>query len=340
MGGLMGVWFRQFLGSAPGMRVELINDASSPYTVRTESGFEFYVGAEDFRTFYHEEESSPPKRWGPFITDHERMLAESGKMLEILNVVRSFESRTGDYDDARVVARNAVKIARSEPPPDWDEFSRLLSSEGYNIAETPPAALSRIKSLTEDIAELLAGDSCAVIPLFSFEEMIDGVDTPQGPDLVSGEPSAPDAPARAAKAKAAGGIKRANMRNVELSVEGDTLTVRVDLSKDFGPSKSGRTIIVASTLGNKGLPGREEKIGLNIYREEPSRGNKGRKTEFKNVLMAVEGDSLTLTMDLTVELGPSKSGQTILLASTGGNQLIFGREEKIGLNVYRSAGVK
>jgi hypothetical protein len=127
------------------------------------------------------------------------------------------------------------------------------------------------------------------------------------------------------------------MKNVELTIEGDALTVQVDLSKDFGPSKSGRTIIVASTLGNKGLPGREEKIGLNIYREETSRGNKGRKEEFKNVRMAVDGDLLTLTIDLTKEIGPSKSGQTVLVASTGGNQLVLGREEKIGLNVYRSA---
>ncbi len=41
-----------------------------------------------------------------------------------------------------------------------------------------------------------------------------------------------------------------------------TLTIKVDLSKDFGPSKSGKTIIVASTEGNVSVPERDEKIGL------------------------------------------------------------------------------
>ena len=56
------------------------------------------------------------------------------------------------------------------------------------------------------------------------------------------------------------------MKNIEMTVEGETLIIKVDLSKDFGPSKSGKTIIVASTEGNVSVLEREEKIGLNIYR--------------------------------------------------------------------------
>ena len=56
------------------------------------------------------------------------------------------------------------------------------------------------------------------------------------------------------------------------------------------------------------------------------------------MVMSVDGDVLSITVDLAVDLGPSKSGQTILVASTGGNQLVFGREEKIGLNIYRPVG--
>jgi len=56
------------------------------------------------------------------------------------------------------------------------------------------------------------------------------------------------------------------MKNVEMIVERETLTIKVDLSKDFGKSKSGKTIIVASTEGNVSVPERNEKIGLNIYR--------------------------------------------------------------------------
>ncbi len=58
------------------------------------------------------------------------------------------------------------------------------------------------------------------------------------------------------------------MKNVELSVEGTMLTIKVYLSKDFGPSSSGKTTIIASTEGNVNLPDREEKIGLNIYKKK------------------------------------------------------------------------
>ena len=60
------------------------------------------------------------------------------------------------------------------------------------------------------------------------------------------------------------------MKNVELTVEGTMLTIKVDLSKDFGPSSSGKTTIIATTEGNVTVPGREEKIGLNIYTKKSS----------------------------------------------------------------------
>jgi hypothetical protein len=58
------------------------------------------------------------------------------------------------------------------------------------------------------------------------------------------------------------------MKNVELTVEGTMLTIKVDLSQEFGPSSSGKTTIIASTEGNISIPGREEKIGLNIYKKK------------------------------------------------------------------------
>ena len=57
------------------------------------------------------------------------------------------------------------------------------------------------------------------------------------------------------------------MKNVELEVEGNILTIKVDLTREFGRSSSGKTIIIASTEGNVTIPGREEKIGLNVYRK-------------------------------------------------------------------------
>lgn len=58
------------------------------------------------------------------------------------------------------------------------------------------------------------------------------------------------------------------MKNVEIQVEGNILTVRVDLTKEYGPSSSGKTIIVASTEGNADIPDTDGiKIGLNIYKK-------------------------------------------------------------------------
>jgi ABC-type uncharacterized transport system YnjBCD ATPase subunit len=56
------------------------------------------------------------------------------------------------------------------------------------------------------------------------------------------------------------------MKNVSFTVKGDKLLIEVDLSKDFGPSGSGKSIIVASTEGNQPIGKDDIKIGLNVYK--------------------------------------------------------------------------
>ena len=59
------------------------------------------------------------------------------------------------------------------------------------------------------------------------------------------------------------------MKNIEMTVEGNILTIKVDLTKEFGPSSSGKTIIIASTEGNISVEGHETaKVGLNVYRKK------------------------------------------------------------------------
>ena len=56
-------------------------------------------------------------------------------------------------------------------------------------------------------------------------------------------------------------------QNVELQVKDGKLVITVDLSKTFGTSSSGKSVIIASTGGNVSVPGQESvKVGLNIYR--------------------------------------------------------------------------
>lgn len=55
--------------------------------------------------------------------------------------------------------------------------------------------------------------------------------------------------------------------NLDMQVTGHTLTIKIDLSKTFGTSSSGKTRIVASTQGNQDVPGHPGlKIGLNLYK--------------------------------------------------------------------------
>lgn len=55
----------------------------------------------------------------------------------------------------------------------------------------------------------------------------------------------------------------------------------------------------------------------------------------KNVEIKVEGDKCVIILDLSKRLGPSASGKTQIVASTGGNVEVPGRPEiKLGINAY------
>lgn len=58
------------------------------------------------------------------------------------------------------------------------------------------------------------------------------------------------------------------MKNIDMKLSGNILTITVDISKEFGLSSSGKSTIIASSEGNVSIPSKEDvKIGLNIYRK-------------------------------------------------------------------------
>ena len=58
------------------------------------------------------------------------------------------------------------------------------------------------------------------------------------------------------------------MKNVEMNLEGNILTIKVDITKEFGVSGSGKSIIIAANEGNQSIaPDHDVKIGLNVYRK-------------------------------------------------------------------------
>lgn len=325
--------YEQFLGSKPGIVVELVDDSTSPFLVRTDAGFEFFVSAEDFRNYYREKAAPTPSRWRPFVTDPQTEVVDSRKMALVMDIIHSFEETLQDFEKARAVVRQLAKALEQNPAAHPDELFRKLEESGWDRDGLTEKDVKRLVNAPPEVRELLRSDDCAEI---------------QGADLPEALPLQGQAPAKAVgekKTAALGEKKRpqkaaakphtARMKNVSMTVEADILTIEIDLSKDFGPSKSGKTTIVASTEGNKSVPGRTEKIGLNVYKQEGKKSVKGRKTSFKNMEMDLHDRILTVTVDLSKEFGPSKSGKTIIIASSEGNQFVYGSEEKIGLNVYR-----
>lgn len=58
------------------------------------------------------------------------------------------------------------------------------------------------------------------------------------------------------------------MKNIDIRVEGDKIIIEIDKTKTFGPSKSGKTIVVATTAGNKKIDGTDCILGVNCYKKK------------------------------------------------------------------------
>jgi len=56
------------------------------------------------------------------------------------------------------------------------------------------------------------------------------------------------------------------MKNIDLETKGNILTIKIDLSKTFGPSKTGKTLIIASTEGNQAIAPNVY-LGINAYKK-------------------------------------------------------------------------
>lgn len=54
------------------------------------------------------------------------------------------------------------------------------------------------------------------------------------------------------------------MKNIDMKVDGDILTITVDLKQRHGPSASGKTTIIGSTEGAVRLQNGEQ-VSLNVY---------------------------------------------------------------------------
>jgi hypothetical protein len=70
--------------------------------------------------------------------------------------------------------------------------------------------------------------------------------------------------------------RRKRMQNVTMKREGKSkLVIEIDLSKDLGPSASGKTIMVATTRGNAPVPETSDCfVGINCFRYATAKKSK------------------------------------------------------------------
>lgn len=322
--------YQQFLGSNPGMFVELVDQSRSPYILCAEDGFEFVVASEDFKNYYRLENEPIPKEWSHLVTDAERGFADTRQMAQVMSAIKPWEDFLGDFAKARAFVREALTLLKNHPDNGLRELRSRVAELRTNQQPLADRAIETLITIPPQIRKLLLSDRCAVIPLptgVANQATTTSLDDAAPFDRGDNKPFASN--------REQAGVKKVGMKNVELQVQENILKIVCDLSREYGPSKSGKTIIVASTEGNKSVPGRDEKIGLNIYRQQSGKQATGRRSSFKNVEMSVQEERLEITVDLSKEFGASRSGKTVIVASTEGNQRVVGREEKIGLNVYK-----
>lgn len=56
------------------------------------------------------------------------------------------------------------------------------------------------------------------------------------------------------------------VKNIKGEIEGDILTLTIDLTKDFGLSGSKKSTILATTSGNQPIGRDSIKLGLNLFK--------------------------------------------------------------------------
>ena len=133
------------------------------------------------------------------------------------------------------------------------------------------------------------------------------------------------------------------MYNIDWVVEDDKLILEVDKNKEFGLSKSGKTIIIANSRGGRRLKDYGLNLSMILYKYTKEKGKKVRPRKIKemqNVEVELDGEIARFKIDITKDFGPSSTGKTTMVASSRGNGSIEGTDIIFGLNLYKSRKFK
>ena len=67
------------------------------------------------------------------------------------------------------------------------------------------------------------------------------------------------------------------MKNIDIKLSGNFLIITMDLLQEWGVSRSGKSITIATTKGNWSVPGKEYiTVNVNVYKPRPDGRTQGR----------------------------------------------------------------
>ncbi|KAJ9456333.1 hypothetical protein DIPPA_12477 [Diplonema papillatum] len=136
----------------------------------------------------------------------------------------------------------------------------------------------------------------------------------------------------------------ASQKNADISFEDSKLIVKVDLTKTFGDSGTGRSITVS---GAHGLIGSSNlRLGLNVYiekrNERPFKAEEAKGFEqsdkMKNVHLSVSGSTLTYVVNLAVEPEDVDEKKSLMIASSLGRKKVGKSSVWADINVTMAKG--
>ncbi|MFX1295305.1 MAG: helix-hairpin-helix domain-containing protein [Promethearchaeota archaeon] len=125
--------------------------------------------------------------------------------------------------------------------------------------------------------------------------------------------------------------------NIEWQIKNKKLLLQLNITKEFGKSSTGKTIIVANSHGSKRLKRTKISFGLVAYKypEKKEVKRKKKEHEMQNIDIKLDGDICNLIIDTTKDYGFSTSGKSIIVASSKGNKQIEETGIFVGLNVFK-----
>jgi len=135
-------------------------------------------------------------------------------------------------------------------------------------------------------------------------------------------------------------IQNPKMDNLEVTMNENELELSFDNTMEFGLSKTGKTIIVATSRGGHRINGTDLNFTFSAYKYPDSKAttnykSKKKQKDVQNIAISIAVDITTMTIDMSKDFGTSASGKSVIIASSRGNKRLESTNIYYGLNIYK-----